>query len=39
MRLIIEDTQENAGRWAAHYIVGQINKNTQEAEGAPLERE
>lgn len=26
MRLIIEDTQENAGRWAAHYIVGQINK-------------
>ena len=26
MRLIIEDTQENAGRWAARYIVGQINK-------------
>ena len=26
MRLIIEDTQENAGRWAAHSIVGQINK-------------
>lgn len=26
MRLIIEDTQENAGRWAAHYIVEQINK-------------
>ena len=21
MRLIIEDTQENAGRWAARYIV------------------
>ena len=26
MRLIIEDTQENAGRWAARYIVEQINK-------------
>ena len=26
MRLIIEDTQENTGRWAARYIVEQINK-------------
>ncbi len=26
MRLIIEDSQEKAGRWAANYIVDQINK-------------
>lgn len=26
MRLIIEDTQENGSRWAARYIVEQINK-------------
>ena len=25
MRLIIEDTNENAGKWAARYIVDKIN--------------
>lgn len=31
MRLIIEDSNENAGRWAANYIVDKINRHQTES--------